>query len=399
MKKIQLIILLGFFTLNFFSCKKIDQNLTENNLNLSDVEKTHSIQIDSSTVLIKEQSGKYYLAEDIILTQEQFFYLINKSREADSTRITPRSGVVSQFIKTWPGGVVPYVISSNFPDQERITQAISHYNTYTPIRLIPRTNQSDYVVFNPHPTISQSYVGRIGGGQAIDIYTGHKYGNVIHEIGHAIGLFHEHQRPDRDNYINIDYTKISGGTSNVNYQKIAINDIVNIGPFDFSSIMMYGSVIDNAGTIAMRKKDGSTWEAQRLSFSNGDVQGINYLYLPFTVYPKITNSQYEVYEEYSDGVSDNFRADQHVTVSFFEDASTSIPKPLPAYIKLRFRIAVSRYGSGPQNLTTQIVNRDIIVSVNATSYTITLPYTSYNYLGYYQPGTHFETIQSVERIQ
>jgi len=136
-------------------------------------------------VLVKEHDGKYYLADDIILTSEQFAYLTNRSKEADSGRTSPRSGVASQFVKTWPGGVVPYVISSNFPNQQRITNAISHYNANTTIRLISITNQTDYVVFTPNPYVSQSYIGRVGGGQVIDIWDGHEYGSVIHEIGHC----------------------------------------------------------------------------------------------------------------------------------------------------------------------------------------------------------------------
>lgn len=53
-----------------------------------------------------------------------------------------------------------------------------------------------------------SYVGKIPGlvnigGQTVGISDDCSRGNIIHEIGHAIGLHHEHIRPDRDSYIRV----------------------------------------------------------------------------------------------------------------------------------------------------------------------------------------------------
>ena len=51
-----------------------------------------------------------------------------------------------------------------------------------------------------------SYVGRMGAGQAQGVNLGReciKMGTIAHEIGHVIGFWHEHTRPDRDLYVDI----------------------------------------------------------------------------------------------------------------------------------------------------------------------------------------------------
>lgn len=50
-----------------------------------------------------------------------------------------------------------------------------------------------------------SYVGRKGSEQALSLSTPEciNKGTIIHEFLHALGLWHEHSRSDRDEYIEI----------------------------------------------------------------------------------------------------------------------------------------------------------------------------------------------------
>ena len=58
-----------------------------------------------------------------------------------------------------------------------------------------------------------SYVGRKGNGrQGISIGKNcDKFGIVVHEIGHTVGFWHEHTRPDRADFVNIFRENIKKG--------------------------------------------------------------------------------------------------------------------------------------------------------------------------------------------
>jgi hypothetical protein len=64
-----------------------------------------------------------------------------------------------------------------------------------------------------------SYVGKIGGKQTISVGSvgGEitcKHGNIVHELAHTLGYFHEHSRPDRDNYIKVVWSNVMKGRYN-----------------------------------------------------------------------------------------------------------------------------------------------------------------------------------------
>ena len=62
---------------------------------------------------------------------------------------------------------------------------------------------------------------------------------IIHELGHAIGFYHEQSRPDRDQYVNI-YLNNVRADKRSNFRKYNWNVINSFGvPYDYYSVMHY----------------------------------------------------------------------------------------------------------------------------------------------------------------
>lgn len=180
----------------------------------------------------------------------------------------------------WPNCIVPYTINAALPNQARVTDAIAHWEANTRYRFILRTAANaatypDYVTFTPGSGCS-SYVGRQGGQQPINLASGCSKGNAIHEIGHTIGLWHEHSREDRDAFVTIHWNKIQAGYEHNFYQHIADGD--DIGAYDYGSIMHYprnAFSIDGSDTITPTNPAASI--GQRTALTPGDIAAANSL--------------------------------------------------------------------------------------------------------------------------
>ena len=68
-------------------------------------------------------------------------------------------------------------------------------------------------------------------------------GLYLHESGHAIGLVHEHQLPERDNYISIRYSNVAP-TMRQWFNKYNSDAVDSMGvEYDYASVMHYGKTV------------------------------------------------------------------------------------------------------------------------------------------------------------
>ena len=150
---------------------------------------------------------------------------------------------VKSSSRLWTERTVPYTFHSSLSASHcaMIRDAIDEWQRATCLRFVLRSTQMSYLHFRGGEDHCSSYVGRKGGEQSVFIGPRCSRGNAIHEIGHAVGFWHEQSRPDRDRYVNILTRNIKSGEEH-NFMKRRLFEVDYHGTeYDYRSIMHYAT--------------------------------------------------------------------------------------------------------------------------------------------------------------
>ncbi|HEX8553022.1 MAG TPA: M12 family metallopeptidase, partial [Abditibacteriaceae bacterium] len=155
----------------------------------------------------------------------------------------------------WEYNVVPYDFdrtddaTHRYPtkeEQEKFERAIRGWQKAADINFVkganPSVNQGDYINVSASKSLvwgliepNFAWIGRSGGAQPMWLFNWDQH-VILHEMGHALALTHEHQRSDRDTYIDCWWWNAQPGTQ-VNFVKTGGSD--NRTAYDPYSMMHY----------------------------------------------------------------------------------------------------------------------------------------------------------------
>lgn len=176
--------------------------------------------------------------------------------------------------RLWPKGVIAYTVDGAVADKTRITDAIAHWQSKTAIRFVARSSEAAYVTFTTGTGCS-SHIGRQGAQQFIRLGADCPVVAVIHEIGHTVGLFHEHARADRDQYVKI----LTENISSKHLYDFDKQIDYTVGSYHYDSVMHYWSYsFSRNGAPTITKLDGSLIPGDQTGLAPGDVEDIALMY-------------------------------------------------------------------------------------------------------------------------
>ena len=103
-----------------------------------------------------------------------------------------------------------------------------------------------------------------------------KFSTILHELGHAIGFWHEQSRPDRDEYIKV-LTENIANSQRSNFQIEKEINSLGVG-YDYNSVMHYNNDTFGGGRLTIEARDPTIPVGRAVELSKLDILQANLLY-------------------------------------------------------------------------------------------------------------------------
>ena len=180
----------------------------------------------------------------------------------------------------WPTGVIPYEIDPAIPNPQRIADAVTIWNTKTPVHWIAHTSETTYLRFVRNSSLGACFTNLFmnGGQQMVQVLDSCDTATIAHEMGHVAGLHHEQQRADRDFYVQLQVQWL---------EKVRLSELnllpgnsIDVGAYDYGSLMHYGRyfTLKDSRHATIETIPAGMVIGAATTLSDGDIDSINRLY-------------------------------------------------------------------------------------------------------------------------
>ncbi|PVD18280.1 hypothetical protein C0Q70_20829 [Pomacea canaliculata] len=206
---------------------------------------------------LRVHAGDQLIELDVCITPEQakqFEPLPQEMSDSTSGRQRrKRQAMDAAAFPIWRGAVIPYVFNLSFSTSDRnlVLTAMAEWELVTCVRFRPATAEDiDLVIFRDGSRSEFSSTCHVldkywavGGPQVLTLAQPCRTKRIlIHELGHVLGLIHEHQRHDRDTYVHVLLQNVRNSTQErYQFSKLSLRPLTD-GQVEYSytSIMHYG---------------------------------------------------------------------------------------------------------------------------------------------------------------
>ncbi|CAF1081597.1 unnamed protein product [Rotaria sp. Silwood1] len=210
-----------------------------------------------------------------------------------------RAGILRGAGVAWPNGIVPYIFATGYSyEQELIITAAMRMlentvamNNYRCVQFRPRNLSDPYYIIFYNGNGCSSYVGQNPGMNlnrtvTLQVSGCLGVGTIMHELLHALGFEHEQSRPDRDQYVTINWANIQTGivmfliSMSYNFDRFDNNSVNTYNtPYDYRSLMHYSSTaFSTNGLPTIVANQANVTMGQRSNLSVYDVQALRRFY-------------------------------------------------------------------------------------------------------------------------